>query len=71
MRIREDLCVNDIDYLSSLTEEEALDFLKSGVSIILRLTSRDFYEVSSAEKFRTKVMEHHGGAYEYFQIYIE
>lgn len=71
MRIREDLSANDINYLSLLTEEEALDFLKSGVSTILRLTSRDFYEISSVEEFQSKVMEHERGAYEYFQIYIE
>lgn len=69
--MREDISVDDVKDLSVLTEEDAFQFLESGVPIILRLTSRNFYEVSNVEELKLKIKEHHRGAHEYFSIYME
>lgn len=63
--------VSDLEYLSQVNEEEALEFLESGLPVILRTKSREFIEVEEKTDYLQAKRLYEQGVYDFFDKYIE
>jgi len=57
--------------LSKISEEEARKFIESGVAIVLRTRSRDFYRVTKIADFDQAKRLKQMGVYDVFEAYLE
>lgn len=57
--------------LERITEEDALELLEGGVSIILRTRSRDFYRVETLNELRQEKRLKEMGIHEKFEMFID
>ena len=66
-----DIDVSEIDELSKITENEALDFLEEGVEVICRINSRDFMELTNKLDLEQCKKLKEEQIYDRMELYIE
>lgn len=62
---------NDTKSLTKMTREEAEEFLQEGVSIICRVSRREFMEVTNLMDLKNLERLKEIGVYDTFELYLE
>ena len=66
-----DMDVSEMNELTKIEKNEALEFLEAGVDIICRTDRRDFYKVSKISDLKQCIKLAEDGVYDLLQFFVE